>query len=123
MTGLPLAFGDSDANAPSKPARNIGLVMHQDLESALIILAGAVLVDCFLGEYPRFLHPVVWLGAVIAAAVRIAPARGWWRQLICGAILAIGLCGGCALLVWFALDLSAEYPLLYLGLGIFFLKA
>jgi len=98
-------------------------MLHQDLESALIILAGAILLDCFLGEYPRFLHPVVWLGAVISGAIRIAPASSWLRQLIFGAILAIGLCTGCVALVWIALDLSAEYPILYIGLGILFLKA
>ena len=97
--------------------------MHQDLESALIILAGAVLVDCFLGEYPRILHPVVWLGAIISGAVQIAPKSGWWRQLIFGTILAVGLCAGSVVLVWIALDLSAAYPLLQYGLGIFFLKA
>jgi adenosylcobinamide-phosphate synthase len=97
--------------------------MHQDLESALIILAGAVLLDCLLGEYPRFLHPVVWLGAAISGAIRIAPASGWWRQLIFGAILAIGLCAGSVALVWIGLDLSAEHPLWYIGLGIFLLKA
>src|SRR5260370_13276976 len=111
MTGLRLAFGDSHANVPNKPARNTGLVMHQDLESALIILAGAVLVDCFLGEYPPFLHPVVWLGAVIAGALRIAPASGWWRQLLVGTIMAIGLCGGCVAFFLFALVLSVFYPL------------
>jgi adenosylcobinamide-phosphate synthase len=98
-------------------------MMHQDLESALIILAGAVLVDVLLGEYPRFLHPVVWLGAVIALAVRIAPKTGWWRQLIFGAVLAMGLCVGCAVLVWFALALLVEHPLLHILMGIFFLKA
>jgi len=97
--------------------------MHQDLESALIILAGAVLLDCFLGEYPRFLHPVVWLGAVISAAIRIAPRTGWWRQLIFGSILAIGLCAGGVALVWIALDLSAQNPFIFISLGIFFLKA
>ena len=97
--------------------------MHQDLGSALIILFGAILVDVLFGEYPRFLHPVVWLGFVISAAVRIAPKTGKWRQLLFGAILPFALCGGCVALVWLALDWAADYPLLHIGLGIFFLKA
>jgi adenosylcobinamide-phosphate synthase len=97
--------------------------MHQDLGTALIILFGAILVDVLFGEYPRFLHPVVWLGLVISGAVWIAPKTGKWRQLLFGAILAFALCGGCVALVWIALDWSADIPLLHIALGIFFLKA
>jgi adenosylcobinamide-phosphate synthase len=97
--------------------------MHQNLESALIILFGAVLVDVLLGEYPRFLHPVVWLGKIIAGAVWLAPKNGKWRQWSYGTILAFALCGGSATLAWLVLDWSAEVPLLHICLGIFFLKA
>jgi adenosylcobinamide-phosphate synthase len=98
-------------------------LMHEDLGSALVILFGAILVDVLFGEYPRFLHPVVWLGKVIAGAIWLAPQCGKWRQFLFGTILAVGLCGGSVALVWFVLEWSLEYPILCFGLGIFFLKA
>jgi len=97
--------------------------MHQDLQSALFILAGAVVLDSFLGEYPRVFHPVVWLGKAISAAVFVAPRRGWWLPFLFGLCVTISLTGLSAALVYSALELSAGIPMLHVALGIFFLKA
>ncbi len=42
----------------------------------LAILLLALLVDLVVGEYPSFIHPVVWIGTVIGLLRRIAPMRG-----------------------------------------------
>jgi adenosylcobinamide-phosphate synthase len=95
----------------------------QDLQTALLILAGAVLFDHLLGEYPRLLHPVVWLGAVISLAIQLAPRKAWYAQFLYGAFLTIVLAGAAGALVYEALELSAGNIILYIAVGIFFLKA
>jgi adenosylcobinamide-phosphate synthase len=97
--------------------------MHADLEASLLVLAGSVAVDLLLGEYPRLLHPVVWLGKLIWAMLLLAPRHGWRRQLAFGIFLAAGVCSSSAALVWLLLDLSAAIPLVHLAVGIFFLKS
>lgn len=44
----------------------------------------AVLLDLTFGEPPAPLHPVVWLGKVIACFRRSAPRRGWLLPLLAG---------------------------------------
>ena len=61
--------------------------MQSDATTALAILGLALLLDFVAGEYPATLHPVVWIGTAIAAGLRLAPTRGWWRQFIFGALL------------------------------------
>lgn len=61
---------------------------------SIIILLLALAIDLSIGEYPRPLHPVVWMGKVSSLGLRIAPRRGRWAQLIYGAgvvILTIAL--------------------------------
>lgn len=91
--------------------------------SALIVLAAALLVDWWLGEYPSALHPVVWLGKMIAAGMRLAPRQGRWRQLLFGTILALGICtlsvGG----TYLVLRWAAGLPIVEIVAGTFFLKA
>jgi adenosylcobinamide-phosphate synthase len=64
--------------------------MNQAAASALAVLGVALLIDLLAGEYPAPLHPVVWMGAVTSALLRLAPAAGWWRQFLFGAFLTIG---------------------------------
>jgi adenosylcobinamide-phosphate synthase len=93
------------------------------MESALIMLAAALLLDGLLGEYPRLLHPVVWLGTLVSGLLRLAPRRGWWAQFTFGTVLAIlvpGLSVGVVLLV---MELTASVPIVQLVIGTFFLKA
>jgi adenosylcobinamide-phosphate synthase len=96
--------------------------MHHSAESALVILAGALLLDVLAGEYPRVLHPVVWLGKIISGLFSLAPARGFARQLLFGAVVAVGLVGASAAGAYIAMDLAAEIPYLHVALGIFLLK-
>ena len=50
----------------------------------VIVLFLALVIDLTLGEYPRPLHPVVWLGKVISAELRFAPRSGRRLQLAYG---------------------------------------
>src|SRR5438128_397729 len=97
--------------------------MHSGVESALGILAAAVLVDWLLGEYPRALHPVVWIGKVISGLLWAAPREGWWRQLAFGAGLALAVCGLAVGVSLLAIRLAAPFLVLEVVVGVFFLKA
>jgi len=44
----------------------------------------ALTIDLALGEFPRPLHPVVWLGNLISMELRFAPGTGRRRQLAFG---------------------------------------
>ena len=50
----------------------------------VIVLFLALVIDLTLGEYPRPVHPVVWLGNVISAELRFAPRSGRRLQLAYG---------------------------------------
>ncbi len=74
--------------------------MHTDTLIACAMLGFALLLDGVLGEYPAFLHPVVWSGKLISAGLRLAPDAGWWRQFLFGVFLTlvvVGVSGGIAL--------------------------
>lgn len=91
--------------------------------SALIVLAAALVVDWALGEYPSLLHPVVWIGKAIAAAMRLAPQQGRRRQLLFGALLALGICTLSAGMTFLILRWAAGWPIVEIVAGTFFLKA
>ena len=73
---------------------------------SIIILLLALAIDLSIGEYPRPLHPVVWMGKVASLGLRIAPRRGRWAQLIYGA--------GVVILTIALFTLSAYFLLFYL---------
>lgn len=60
----------------------------------LVILL-ALLIDLLMGDPPNRLHPVAWMGSLIAAARRYAPKTGPRAQFLYGS----GIAGGGALLV------------------------
>jgi adenosylcobinamide-phosphate synthase len=64
--------------------------MDQATATALGTLGIALLLDTLLGEYPGPLHPVVWMGTLISALLRLAPVAGWWRQFLFGVLLTLG---------------------------------
>jgi adenosylcobinamide-phosphate synthase len=97
--------------------------MHPGWVLALAILAAAALVDWLIGEYPLPLHPVVWMGKVIAVGVWLAPRRGWWRQLLYGVFLAAGVAGLSVGLTLLVLRWAAPFPVLTIVVGTFLLKA
>jgi adenosylcobinamide-phosphate synthase len=55
----------------------------------MLVLLLALALDLTCGEPPDRLHPVVWIGALTTALVRLAPARGPGRQLAAGAGIAL----------------------------------
>ncbi len=91
--------------------------------TALLILAGALLLDGALGEYPAPLHPVVWIGTLNSGLLRAAPRRGWWRQFLFGLLLAVLVPAVCAAATWAVLDRAGELPWLHLIVGTLLLKA
>ncbi len=94
--------------------------MDSHLATSLAILACALLLDCFLGEFPTPIHPVVWMGKSISFLLKGAPQHGWWRQFIFGAFLAVGvptLSAGLALVTLHLAD-AASLPIAMGGLGI-----
>jgi adenosylcobinamide-phosphate synthase len=97
--------------------------MHAATASALIVLAAALVVDWALGEFPSPLHPVVWIGKSINAAMRLAPQQGRWRQLLFGAIVALGICTLSAGMTFLILRWAAAWPIVEIIAGTFFLKA
>jgi adenosylcobinamide-phosphate synthase len=97
--------------------------MHSDLTVALGILATALLVDRLLGEYPRAFHPVIGVGKIIAAVLRLAPRRGWYAQFFFGAVLAIVPVALGVGLAWLAMFLTEGVPALQIFVGAYLLKA
>ena len=53
------------------------------------ILLLALAIDVTWGEFPRHVHPVVWLGKVISLELRVAPRQSRWAQLVYGAGMVI----------------------------------
>ncbi len=90
---------------------------------AFAILASALLVDWFLGEYPPPIHPVVWIGKVVSLLLKCAPAKGWWRQFAFGVFLAGSVPALCAVMAVAALYWTASVAWLQILLGAFLLKA
>ena len=87
----------------------------------LLALVLALILDATLGEYPNALHPVVWMGKLISALERLAPARPV-AQLVHGAMIALlvpSLFGGAALLLGWV---NLPEPLVLL-LSVLLLKA
>lgn len=72
------------------------------LDGVLIIVL-AVALDVVVGEPPSRLHPVVWVGRVIALAGQAAPCRGKARQLGYGCLMTLLLAGGAFVLMWYLL--------------------
>ena len=97
--------------------------MYAATASTLIVLAAALVVDWALGEYPAPLHPVVWIGKVIGAAMRLAPRQGRWRQMFFGALLALGICTLSAGATFLVLRWVADWPIVEIVAGTFFLKS
>jgi len=58
------------------------------MESVIILLLSFV-IDLTIGEYPRFIHPVIWIGKVISLELRFAPKKNRYAQLIYGCVIVI----------------------------------
>lgn len=97
--------------------------MHAAATSTLIVLGAALAVDWAFGEYPAPLHPVVWIGKAIGAAMRLAPPKGQWRQLFFGVLLALAICTLSAGVPFLVLCRVAGWPIVEIVAGAFFLKS
>lgn len=60
------------------------------LDSGLIPLVLALLLDLLLGDLPNRYHPVAWMGTGIGLARRLAPRQGRWQRCLYGAVVIIG---------------------------------
>ena len=68
----------------------------------LLTLLLALAVDRWLGEPPRWLHPVVWIGKLIDVFVAFTPSEGPRRQLLAGGLVTGGTVGLAASGGWLA---------------------
>jgi adenosylcobinamide-phosphate synthase len=90
----------------------------------LSVLVLALLWDLALGEPPNALHPVVFMGRLIAALEARAPRQGTLRQLGYGLLLALMpplLVAGTGFLA--LRSAGRAHPLLRLALGSYLLKS
>lgn len=60
------------------------------IDSSLIPLLLALLLDLVLGDLPNRYHPVAWMGTGIGLARRLAPRQGRWQPCVYGAVVVIG---------------------------------
>jgi adenosylcobinamide-phosphate synthase len=86
-------------------------------------LLAALVIDALLGEYPSPLHPVVWMGLLISALLRLAPAKGWWRQLAFGLLLVVVVTGMSAAGAVAVLQAAQAIPWLHIVAAAYLLKA
>ena len=94
----------------------------------LLILLLALALDLLLGEPPRPIHPVVWMGKIISFWERLAPAKhreesSKWSQLIHGAGVALLTTAIFASTAYFLLFYVNELsPIAYIIVGALLLK-
>jgi len=90
----------------------------------VIILSLALVTDLTLGEFPRWVHPVVWLGKVISLELRFAPRSGRWSQLAYGAAMVTLTTAAFALAAYFVLTyLQGVNTIAYVLVAVFLLKS
>ena len=81
---------------------------HGVLEAHWLLLA-ALAFDLAFGEVPTRLHPVAWIGTLIAKAVKPLPREGV-RALFVGAVLALGIPSALAIGTYGILDVAGRLP-------------
>jgi len=57
--------------------------------NGLIILSLALVIDILLGEPPRAMHPVVWMGKVISFLEKLASPQGARAQFVYGGVMVL----------------------------------
>jgi len=72
------------------------------LGAAVLLLA--LVFDCVLGEPPDVLHPVVWMGKLIALLERLFPMGGNAASLLAGAGIALFVPALFGLAAWLAIQ-------------------
>ena len=96
--------------------------MDEALYNVFILLI-ALVMDYTLGEPPRFLHPVVWMGKVISLWEKAAPRSGSLAQLIYGAVAVLVTMALFAMPAYYLLAfLKGISPIVYVIAGALLLK-
>ncbi len=89
----------------------------------LPILLLALALDFFVGEPPRAIHPVVWVGKLVSFLEKIVPPQGKLFQLIYGGIMTLLTILAFALPIYFLLSfLNNLNPIVYILLAALLLK-
>jgi adenosylcobinamide-phosphate synthase len=76
------------ARQPYQLGDRIALVPLGLMEGIIILLL-ALAIDLSIGEFPRPLHPVVWMGQLTSLGLKISPRRKHWAQLIYGVAVVV----------------------------------
>ncbi|MGD9116886.1 MAG: cobalamin biosynthesis protein [Dehalococcoidia bacterium] len=90
----------------------------------ILVLPLALAIDLAIGSYPYPLHPVVWMGRVISAGLKIAPKRGNKARFVYGVFMVCFTVALFGVPVYFLLSyIRGLSPLAYLFLAALLLKA
>jgi adenosylcobinamide-phosphate synthase len=91
---------------------------------SIIILLLALAIDLTVGEFPRPLHPVVWMGKLTLLGLKIAPRRKHWAQLGYGVAVVVLVLAIFVLPVYFLLSYLHELNVVaYVVVGAFLFKS
>ncbi|HVR62541.1 MAG TPA: adenosylcobinamide-phosphate synthase CbiB, partial [Polyangia bacterium] len=96
--------------------------MHSVWTPSIVTLGLAVAIDLALGEPPNAVHPVSWMGRLIAWSVARAPRSGPLRQLAAGAAVALAVPALAVLGGWQLWRLLGPRPWLLLLISAWLLK-
>lgn len=90
----------------------------------ILVLPLALAIDLAIGSYPYPLHPVVWMGRVISAGLKLAPKRGNKARFVYGVFTVCFTMALFGVPVYFLLSyIRGLSPLAYLFLAALLLKA
>jgi adenosylcobinamide-phosphate synthase len=90
----------------------------------IIILLLALAVDLTIGEFPRPLHPVVWMGKLTSLGLKFSPRRKRWAQLGYGVAVVVLVIAVFVLPAYFLLSFFHELSTIaYILVAAFLLKS
>jgi adenosylcobinamide-phosphate synthase len=90
---------------------------------AAAVLAGALAIDAFAGEYPARLHPVVWMGRVITVLEQRAPGARRVPSFLYGCAMALAVPALFAAGATLAVRAAEVHPLASIAVEAVVLKA
>jgi adenosylcobinamide-phosphate synthase len=89
----------------------------------LFVLLSALVIDALLGEPPRIIHPVVWMGKIIPFLERVAPVQNKQARLIYGGLMVLLTMLIFTSPVYFLLlYINQVSPIAYIAVGALLLK-
>lgn len=89
---------------------------------SVAVLLSAFALDCLFGEPPAAVHPVVWMGRVVAPLERAALRLRRFGQLLAGALIAIAVPSSFAIAGALFAAAAGPWPLVQLLVAIAMLK-